>query len=690
LAHIYTELTTKTNKTFMNEETQNTNRTDRPARPNRPNRPEGASRARSNPRHRPAGRGAGGRPQGGEGRPQGGPRNQRNGQGQGAGKPGGGAKGGKRRGGGRNNNRRKSMTSPALTHRLNTTDQKSPVLPEVTDEDTVRVIPMSGVEQIGRNMTIVETKDDIIVIDAGFQFVGEGSGAPGIDYILPNTQYLEERKHKIRALVISHGHLDHIGGIPFIMERIGNPPIYTQYLTSLMVKKRQEEFPHMDPIEINIVKEGASFTVGSTTIETFPVTHSIPDVMGVSVITKHGNVVFSADVKLEHVDDDVVPEERKAWEKVGQNNNLVLLCDSTNADREGFSAPEEVVLRNLEKIILTTSGRIIIGTFASQFDRLFAIVAACVKGGKKVVLEGRSMKTNVDIALTADLLKVPPHTFITVGEMDQHPADKIVILSTGAQGEEFAALMRMATDNHKFVKLNERDTIVLSSSVIPGNEIAVQKLKDNIYRRNVKVINYKTANVHSSGHGNAGELNWIRQALKPKFLVPIHGHHYHLKSHMFMAIENGFPRENIAVPDNGTLIDIKNGTEMIVHKQKAPSDIIMVDGFTVGAKQEVVLRDRMSLATDGMFVIIATINSKNGKLRKSPDIISRGFIYLRENQQLLSEARVLVKRTVEKHTQGMNPLDLDYVKDQVTDELNRFLLQKTHKNPMVIPVLIGV
>ena len=674
----------------MNEETQNTNRTDRPARPNRPNRPEGASRARSNPRHRPAGRGAGGRPQGGEGRPQGGPRNQRNGQGQGAGKPGGGAKGGKRRGGGRNNNRRKSMTSPALTHRLNTTDQKSPVLPEVIDEDTVRVIPMSGVEQIGRNMTIVETKDDIIVIDAGFQFVGEGSGAPGIDYILPNTQYLEERKHKIRALVISHGHLDHIGGIPFIMERIGNPPIYTQYLTSLMVKKRQEEFPHMDPIEINIVKEGASFTVGSTTIETFPVTHSIPDVMGVSVITKHGNVVFSADVKLEHVDDDVVPEERKAWEKVGQNNNLVLLCDSTNADREGFSAPEEVVLRNLEKIILTTSGRIIIGTFASQFDRLFAIVAACVKGGKKVVLEGRSMKTNVDIALTADLLKVPPHTFITVGEMDQHPADKIVILSTGAQGEEFAALMRMATDNHKFVKLNERDTIVLSSSVIPGNEIAVQKLKDNIYRRNVKVINYKTANVHSSGHGNAGELNWIRQALKPKFLVPIHGHHYHLKSHMFMAIENGFPRENIAVPDNGTLIDIKNGTEMIVHKQKAPSDIIMVDGFTVGAKQEVVLRDRMSLATDGMFVIIATINSKNGKLRKSPDIISRGFIYLRENQQLLSEARVLVKRTVEKHTQGMNPLDLDYVKDQVTDELNRFLLQKTHKNPMVIPVLIGV
>lgn len=650
----------------MNEQTKKTD-----GHSERSGRPRG-NRSRSNNRR-------GGRPQGG-GRGQGGNR--------GGGQNKGGARGGRRRGG--RNNRRRSMTSPALTHRLNVTDSKSPVLPEVTDEDTVRIIPMSGVEQIGRNMTIIETKDDIIVIDAGFQFVGEGAGAPGIDYILPNTQYLEERKHKIRALIVSHGHLDHIGGIPFVMERIGNPPVYTQYLTSLMVKKRQEEFPHMDPLEINVIKEGESFTVGTTKVKTFPVTHSIPDAMGIAVETKHGDVVFSADVKLEHVDNEVVKAERDSWEGVGKNNNLALLCDSTNADREGFSAPEETVLKNLEQIILNTPGRIIIGTFASQFDRLFAIIDACVKGNKKVILEGRSMKTNVDIALTAELLKVPAGTFINVGDMDQYPADKIVILSTGAQGEEFAALMRMATDNHKFIKLTERDTIVLSSSVIPGNEVAVQKLKDNIYRRNVKVVNYKTASVHSSGHGNAGELNWIRQAVKPKFLVPIHGHHFHLKSHMFTAIENGFPRENIAVPDNGTIIDITNGEEMVVHKHKAPADIIMVDGFTVGSKQEVVLRDRMSLATDGMFVVIATINTKTGKLRKSPDIISRGFIYLRENQQLLSEARVLVKRTVEKHTHGMNPLDLDYVKDQVADELSRFLLQKTHKNPMVIPVLIGV
>jgi len=585
--------------------------------------------------------------------------------------------------------RRRSNTAPALTHRMSITTDKHPVIPEV-GEDTIRIIPVSGVEEIGRNMIIVENKDDIIVIDAGFQFVTEESNAPGINYILPNTQYLEERRHKIRALVITHGHLDHIGGIPFIIERIGNPPIYTQYLTSLMVLKRQDEFPHMEPVKMNVVKEGESFTVGSTRIKTFPVTHSIPDAMGVAVETKFGDVVITGDIKLVHEEGKVVVEERESWEKVGLNNNLILLCDSTNADREGFSASEEKVYETLENIITAASGRLIIGTFASQFDRLINIIMTCEKLGKKVVMEGRSIKTNIDIAIQAKLLEVNPHTFINGQDMGDYPNDKIVILSTGAQGEEFAALMRMATDKHKYITLNERDTVVLSSSIIPGNEIAVQKLKDNIYRKNVRVINYKGSHVHSSGHGNAGELVWVHQAVHPKFLVPVHGHHFHLKSHMYAAIENGFPRENIVVPDNGTIIDIKNGTELIRQTMKIPSELVLVDGFTVGTKQEVVLRDRLTLAQDGMFVIIATVNSKTGKLRKSPDIISRGFVYLRENQQLLSEARVLIKRTVEKHTERMNPLDLDYVKDQVTDAVSGFLMQKTQKTPMVIPVLIGI
>lgn len=573
---------------------------------------------------------------------------------------------------------------------MTVTDERAPRLPEITDEDTVRIIPISGVEEIGRNMTVVETKDDLIIFDIGFQFVSEESNAPGINYILPNTQYVEERKHKIRALVITHGHLDHIGGIPFVMERIGNPPVYTQYLTSLMVKKRQEEFPHLDPLDIHVIKEGDSFTIGKTKIKTFPVTHSIPDAMGVSVETKHGDIVITGDIRLTHENGEVAADEKADWEKVGQNNNLVLICDSTNADREGFSAPESEVLNTLDGIIKNATGRLIVGTFASQFERLTAVIKSCEKYGKKVVLEGRSIKTNIDIARTAKLIDVDEKIFINAGDMGDYPSDRIVILSTGAQGEEFAALMRIATDKHKFITLTERDTVVLSSSVIPGNEIAVQKLKDNIYRKNVRVINYRTTAVHSSGHGNAGELNWVRQAVKPRFLIPVHGHHFHLKSHMYTAIENGFPRDNIVVPDNGSIIEIKNGTELVVRKEKAPTELVMVDGFTVGTKQEVVLRDRQTLAEDGMFVIIATVNTKTGKLRKSPDIISRGFVYLRENQQLLSEARTLIKRTVEKHTEKMHLLDLDYVKDELTNTVSGFLMQRTNKTPMVIPVLIGI
>jgi ribonuclease J len=594
----------------------------------------------------------------------------------------------RRRSGG--NNRRRPDKSPALTHRLDISDSKSTPIPPITDEDTVRIIPISGVEEIGRNMNVIETKDDIIVIDAGFQFVSEESNAPGINYILPNTQYLEERKDKIRALVITHGHLDHIGGIPFIMERIGNPPIYTQYLTSLMILKRQEEFPHMEPIKMNVVKEGESFTVGNTKIKTFPVTHSIPDAMGVGVETKHGDIVITGDIKLVHEGGEVVVEERASWEKVGLNNNLALLCDSTNADRGGFSATEARVFQTLEEIIRTATGRLVIGTFASQFDRLISIIKVCEELGKKVVMEGRSIKTNIEIALQAKLMEVDPKVFITANDMKDYPADRLVVLSTGAQGEQFAALMRMATDKHKFITLSERDTIVLSSSVIPGNEIAVQKLKDNIYRKNVKVINYQGSHVHSSGHGNAGELVWVHKAVKPTFLIPVHGHHYHLKSHMYAAVENGFPRDHIAVPDNGSIIEIKNGTDMRVLPTKAPTELMMVDGFTVGTRQEVVLRDRLSLSEDGMFVIIATVNTKNGKLRKSPDIISRGFVYLRENQQLLAEARVLIKKTVEKQTEHMHPLDLEMVKDDLADVVSGFLMQKTQKNPMVIPVLIGI
>jgi ribonuclease J len=589
--------------------------------------------------------------------------------------------------------KKRRMTNPPLHHRMEDAQNRTtPFVASVSDPDVVRVIPIAGVEEIGRNMIVVETKDDIIVIDAGIQFVSEESDAPGVNYILPNTQYLEERRDKIRGMIVTHGHLDHIGGIPYIMERIGNPPIYTQYLTSLMILKRQDEFPHLPTIDMHVVEAGQRFTIGSTHVKSFKVSHSIPDSMGISIETPHGNVVITGDIKLHHEDGIPFQSEVDSWSAVGRENNLILLADSTNAEKEGFSTPEAGVHKNIEDIIRNATGRIIVGTFASQFERLINIIKACERLGKKVVCEGRSIKTHIEIAIHAKLLEVDKNVIIGAEHMDDYPSDRIVILSTGAQGEEFAALMRIATDKHKHIRLHERDTIVFSSSVVPGNEISVQKLKDNIYRRGARIIHYRTGgqHVHSTGHGNIGELIWIQQMVKPRFFMPVHGHHSMLRVHANAAVDAGFKKENIIVPDNGSVVDIKNGIALTIGEHKVSTELLLVDGFTVGARQEVVLRDRQSLANDGMFVVIATVNAKTGKLRKSPDIISRGFVYLRESQQLLAEARILIKKTVERQTEHMNPLNLDFVKDELTEVLSAFLMQKTNKTPMVIPVLIGI
>jgi len=563
--------------------------------------------------------------------------------------------------------------------------------PEPAGATTVRIIPLGGVEEVGRNMIAVEVgaTGDILIFDAGFQFVSEDI-SPGVDYILPNTKYLEKNASRVKGVIITHGHLDHIGGIPFILPRFNTPPIYTQNLTAIMIQKRQEEYPDVPKSEMNIVEVGQTVTISTTRVKFFPVTHSIPDSMGVSIETPQGNVVITGDLKLEH--DDGIPSERevKTWGDVGKDNNIFFIADSTNAEKDGFSIPEKRVIQTLEDIVRTVSGRLIIGTFASQFERMIHIIEIAEKMHKKVVTEGRSIKTNLEIAEKVGLLKIDKNTLIPAQDIGNYPPDKIVILTTGAQGEEFAALMRIATKQHKYITLTERDTIVLSSSVIPGNEIAVQKLKDNLYRHGVTLIHYRSSDVHSTGHGNTGELVWINKQVHPKFFMPCYGYHSMLRCHAKAVEQSGFPKENIVVPDNGFVIDIENGERMNVHKQKVPSAPMVVDGFSIGDIQEVVIRDRQSLAKDGMFVIIASVNLKTGKLRKSPDIISRGFIYLRESQNLLNEARILIKKTVEDSTHNMNPIDLDYVKNNLTDVMAGFLFARTNKAPMVIPVLIGM
>ncbi|MCF7865659.1 MAG: ribonuclease J [Candidatus Pacebacteria bacterium] len=555
----------------------------------------------------------------------------------------------------------------------------------------IRIIPLGGVEKIGMNMTAIEIGEDIIVIDAGFAFTEEST--PGIDYILPNTKYLEERKSRVKAIIITHGHLDHIGGIPYIMDRIGNPPMYTRNLTALMVKKRQSEFPHLEPIDFKIVEQNDRIKIGGISVQFFGITHTIPDCIGIAIETPYGYVVTPGDFKLDHVDEEPTAEEVKSYSFFDDKKVLALLADSTNIENPGFSTPERLVLENLDSIIRDTKGRMIVGMFASHFHRIAKIVESSEKYGKKVLIEGRSMKNNIDIAIQSGMLVVKKGTLIAPQEIDNFPPDKVVVLATGAQGDEFAALMRMASGNYKHFKLSNRDTILLSASIIPGNEKAVDKLKDKIARTGARIIHYRTSEVfiHSTGHANRGELEWLHKKLKPRFFIPIHGTHYKLRQHAELAMQLGMPADHIVVPDNGTIIEIREeGTKLVRMAEKAPDNVVMVDGFTIGDIQDVVIRDRQVLSSDGIFVVIALINASTGKLKKSPDIISRGSVYLRESQDLLRETRHLVKYVVEQNTENMHPINIDYIKDVVSEALSKFIFQHTAKRPIVIPVMICV
>lgn len=583
---------------------------------------------------------------------------------------------------------RAPMRMPQRPPMTRSSFSKAPPLKIPPIGDSIRIIPLGGVEEIGKNMTAIEIGEDIIVIDAGLQFKEEST--PGIDYILPNTKYLEERKHRVRALVITHGHLDHIGAIPFIMERIGNPPLYSRMLTTVMIRKRQEEFPHVPALNIKVVEKDSTVEIGNIKLRFFSVTHTIPDSMGVIVETPYGWIVHTGDLKLDH--DDGVPTEREEKEySIFKNQKvLLLMADSTNADVPGFSTPERAVQKNIEEIIKNSHGRLIIGTFASLLERIMKIIEFSEKYGKKVVVEGRSMKNNIEIIKQLGMLKAKKETIISVESMDDYPPEKIVMVATGAQGDEFAALMRMANKTHKYVKIGKRDTIILSSSVVPGNERAVQKLKDSLSRQGARILHYKIADIHSSGHANRDETAWIHRAIDPKFFIPLHGYHYMLRVHADIEMARGTPEKNVIIPDNGSIIEIQDKGERIVRlKEKAPSGLVLVDGFSVGDVQEVVIRDRQMLSQDGMFVIIASVSITNGKLKKSPDIISRGFVYLRESQDLLQQTRLIIKKTIEDITVGMRPIDFEYVKERVTDNVSKFLLQKTAKRPIVIPVIIG-
>lgn len=567
------------------------------------------------------------------------------------------------------------------------------------EKGVIRIIPLGGVEEIGKNMTAIEIDEDIVIIDAGMHFSNEAT--PGVDYVIPNTTYLEERKEKIRALIITHGHLDHIGGVPLVLSRIGNPPVYSRNLSILMMRKRQEEFPHLPKMKEHIIEKDETITCGKIKIRFFGVTHTIPDSMGIIVETQNGWIVTPGDYKLDQVDGIVSKEEEKEYSIFDKAKVLLLMTDSTNIENEGFSLPEIKVHQGLENLIKKVSGRMIIAAFASHITRLAYIVKFAESMGKKIAIDGRSMKTNIDVAIEAKLFAPKKGTIIGIEESDNYPPNKVVVLMTGAQGEEFASLNRAANKSHTKFKLHKGDTIILSASIVPGNERAVEKMKDGLTRQDVRIISYRTAGedfVHATGHGNQEDVKWLHRKTHPKFFIPIHGNHYRLVLHKELALEVGMSEENIVVPDNGSIIEISaNGENITLRKEKAPSGAMMVDGASISDTQDVVIRDRVMLAQDGMFVIIALLDQKSGKLKKSPDLISRGFVYLKENQELLRQVRIIIKKSIEDTVTKIpasnlnnNVVDFDIIKSNLGENISKFLYQKTAKRPLVIPVILSV
>lgn len=535
-------------------------------------------------------------------------------------------------------------------------------------------------------MMLFEYGDEILVIDAGLQFSRQD--APGVDYIIPDISYLEERKKNIRGLIITHGHYDHIGALPHILEKIGNPLIYTTRISKEVILKRQGDYPNAPAPQFDVITAGDTRKISEHfTAEFFGVTHNIPDGIGILLHTPAGKIVHPGEFKFDY-DEDGNARGLDTWEKLGEQGIHMLLLDSTASEVPGWSVSERVVEAELEKLFRAAEGRLIVAAFSSLLDRLIAIIDIAEKIGRKVAISGYSMKTNFEIAQSLGYTKLNPGTVIPLETIGKYPDNKLLILSTGAQGEPRASLTRIAAGEHKHVKLKQTDTVVLSSSVIPGNEYGIQVIKDNLARQCWNIYHNKMLDIHSSGHAPMEELKAVMRYVKPRFFVPMHGH-------FFMRLRNaqhaqevlGLSKDHTIVSDNGVVVEI---TKDLVRAtdEEVPSSSVMVDGLGVGDVEEVVLRDRRSLAEEGMMVMIVTLD-KHGKVLKNPDIISRGFIYLKDNKQFLDELRKRLRSTIHQLPNHRN-VEIDYIKALVRDQMGQFIYNKTRRRPMILPVVIQV
>ncbi len=551
---------------------------------------------------------------------------------------------------------------------------------------------LGGLEEVGRNCMLIEYGNDILIIDLGLQFPEEDM--PGIDYIIPNISYLKGKEKNIRGLIITHGHYDHIGGIPHLMAKLGNPTIYGTPLTLGIIKKRQEDYKSAPPLNLQEIRASETkLQLGIFDVEFFGVTHNIPDSMGVIVRTPEGIIVHTGDFKLDLNPSGDTRLDIAKIAALNDKNVLVLMQDSTNSTQTGHQLSEAEIQHNLDDIINNAPGRLIIATFASMIGRVKQIIQAAERLDRKVVIEGYGMRTNIEIARELGYLPFNKSTMIPVTDMHKYPENRIVVLCTGAQGEDRAVLMRIVNHEHRSITIQPGDTVVFSSSVIPGNERSVQRLKDALYREGADVIHYQMMDVHAGGHAKQEDLKLMYRLVNPRYFMPIEGNHSFLRVHGKLIQSMGHPKENILIADNGQVVEFKGGIGRVTN-ERIPADYVFVDGLGVGDTNQVVIRDRQMLSDDGMVVIIATLDSKTGKLIGSPDIISRGFIYMKEQKELVERMRGKIKGILrDGEREGAPPkmdVDDDEIKNKLRNDIGQFLFSMTQRRPMILPVIIKV
>lgn len=559
------------------------------------------------------------------------------------------------------------------------------------EKPTLKVIPLGGLEEVGKNMTLLEYDKNIIIIDMGLKFAEEDM--PGVDFIIPSIDYLKDKKDWIKGIFITHAHYDHIGAIPYLIDKLGYPVIYTTLLTKGIILKRQEDFPSMKKLHIEVINKDnpQTITLGPFQIDAFHVNHNIPDAIGLAIKTPVGLVIHTCDFKFDFQPVGDKPADLGRIVQLASQGTLLLLSDSTGADTPGHSLSEGVIMENLDEIFEKAQGRIIASTFASLIGRIQQIIWLSEKYNRKVAIDGYSMKSNIAISRQLNYLQVQKNTIIEADQIFDYPDNKITILCTGAQGEDRAILMRIANKEHRYFKIKEGDSVIFSSSIVPGNERSVQNLKDSLYRQGAKVFHYKMMDIHASGHAYEEDLKLMINLVKPKFFLPIHGQYFMLKAHAEIAQELEIPKENIVVASNGSVVEV-NENKIELSSSHVSTGFTMISNNNRTELNEVVIKDRQMMAENGIMIVISVVDTKTFKVVNVPDVISRGFIYMKESKELVKEVKnktkFLIERKIVKDKSFLQ--DSTNLKNYLKDQIGGLLSKETSGRPIVIPVIIKI